>query len=154
MVNLSVKQRRIIAYKMEGKTNKEIGALEYPKASEESQAVLVSRELKKQAVAQYLSKGLAESLDEFNINWPRLIKPLSDALNADKTVVHGNNAEDGWTEVVPDHTIRLAALKQAIKLLEQNPPEAKEKPINFAGLSEIELTQKSAIFRKVDDNSK
>lgn len=111
------KQRRIIKAKIQGASNKDIGAAEYPQATPQSQAVLISRELKKTNVAQYMEQSKLQALKEHNITWSRIIRPINDALEANKVVILGKG-EDAFADVQPDHTTRLSAAKQARDLME------------------------------------
>lgn len=71
-----------------------------------------------------VQQALQKALKKHHITIDRTAKVISDALAADKTVVHGKD-EDAFAEVVPDHTVRLAANKQAIQLLGLGPTQAK-----------------------------
>jgi hypothetical protein len=115
MIKLSPKQKRIVKRKIEGLQNKDIGKLEYPTATPASQAVLVSRELKKPNVAQYYEQGKLKALQDNMITWNRIIKPVSDALDATMLAqVEGDYYDTG----IPNHTTRLSASKRAQELLE------------------------------------
>lgn len=114
MVNLSQKQRRIVEAKLEGRKNKEIGKLEYPNATPESQAVLVSRELKKPNVAQYHSKGLSKLLEAGGVTKNQYILNIGQAMQANKVA---SLAGDFYETEIPDYTVRLQANKQAERFL-------------------------------------
>lgn len=128
---LSNKQKRIVRAKIKGKTNREIAKVEYPNAAPDSQDVIVSRELSKPAVKQYLEQTKLQALKEHNITWSRIIAPISAALHAtDRT---GK----------PNHMIRLSAAKQARELLElkhseELPPELANLPRD---VDEIQLVR-------------
>lgn len=77
---LSAKQRRIAELKIKGLKNTEIGAKVYPNAKPKSQRQLVSRELKKEAVAQYYEQSKLIALKENDITWTRVMKAVSDGL--------------------------------------------------------------------------
>lgn len=144
MVNISPKQKRIAKAKLKGIKNKDIGKIEYPEATPESQAVLVSRTLNKQAVVQYIEQGKLIALKKHNVTWDRIVKPISEALDATKIVT--SHTEPDY-EIV-DHTTRLSASKQARELIEKTTSEEiKEQLKDLAeGSSEMEIVQ--AIFRK------
>lgn len=108
--NISSKQRRIVKAKIKGVKNKDIGKVEYPNATPDSQAVLVSRELGKDNVAKYYEQSKLQALKEHNITWSRVIKPISDALGAVRSDLTG--------DVHVDHNTRLRASKQAVELLQ------------------------------------
>lgn len=85
MVKLpSEKQRRIIKSKVEGKTNRAIGKVEYPNAKQGSQDVMVSRELKKPEVALFYEQTKLIALKEHNISWTRVMQAVSDGLDSEK----------------------------------------------------------------------
>jgi hypothetical protein len=112
--NISPKQRRIVKAKIKGVKNKDIGKVEYPNATPDSQAVLVSRELQKGHVAQYLEQSKLQALKEHNITWSRIIKPISDGLKA----THKIYDKEGKTIVEePDLNTQMRASKQASELL-------------------------------------
>lgn len=144
---ISPKQRRIIKAKIKGTKLKDIGNMEYPNATERSKEVLVSRELNKPHVAQYLEQSKLLALKEHNITWSRIIKPISEALDATKVVILGKG-EEAFADVQPDHTTRLSATKQARELLEKPPTkDIKEELTKLAnGSTELEIVQ--AIFKK------
>jgi len=110
MVNLSVKQRRIAQLKSKGMKNKDIAKIEYPEAKEHSGEVLVSRQLKKPYVAQFVEQGREIALRKYSINWDILIAKLTVMLNAEKTDFHSG-------EILPDNTTQLAAIKELAKML-------------------------------------
>ena len=137
----SAKQRRIAQLKIQGKKNRDIGEVEYPKAQlgrdgkTYSADVIVSRELKKPAVAQYLEQMKLQALKEHNVTWSRIIKPISDALEA------GKRNESG--EITPDHPTRLRAAKQGAELLQDKSlerDEVKEKLLDISeDMDEIQM---------------
>src|SRR4051812_39816773 len=106
---LNPKTKRIIKAKIQGKKHKEIAKVEYPNATENSGIELVSRQLRNNAT--YLEQSKMIALKEHNITWSRVIKPISDALDATK--------QNNYTgEVTIDHNTRLSASKQAMSLLD------------------------------------
>jgi hypothetical protein len=126
--NISPKQRRIVKAKIKGVKNKDIGKVEYPNATPDSQAVLVSRELQKGHVAQYLEQSKLQALKEHDITWSRIIKPISDGLKA----THKIYDKEGKVLVSePDLNTQMRASKQASELL-----RVKEEidPVNPDGL--------------------
>lgn len=143
MVNISTKQKRIVKSKIKGLSNKDIGAKEYPEATPESQAVLVSREVNKPHVAQYLEQSKMIALKEHNITWSRIIKPISDALEAGVKRIETNEETGELTEhETIDHNTRLRASKQAQELLQvkQMDEEVKEQLQNLpSNVDEIQL---------------
>jgi hypothetical protein len=126
--NISPKQRRIVKAKIKGVKNKDIGKVEYPNATPDSQAVLVSRELQKGHVAQYLEQSKLQALKEHDITWSRIIKPISDGLKATHKIY---DKEGNIVVEEPDLNTQMRASKQASELL-----RVKEEidPVNSDGL--------------------
>jgi hypothetical protein len=112
--NISPKQRRIVKAKIKGVKNKDIGKVEYPNATPDSQAVLVSRELQKGHVAQYLEQSKLQALKEHKITWSRIIKPISDGLKATHKIY---DKEGNVLVSEPDLNTQMRASKQASELL-------------------------------------
>lgn len=110
----SLKQRIMVEKKIKGKSNKEIGQEMYPNATPESQAVLVSTNLKKPNVAKYLEQSKMIALKEHNITWSRILKPVSDGLDAG---THIRDKEGNVIDTIPDINTRLRASKQAAEML-------------------------------------
>lgn len=136
---------KIARLKQMGKKNIEIANEVFPDLPIESAVVKVSRHLKKDRVAQYLLQSREQTIKELGLNWHELFSVFTEALEANKTVVHGKD-EDSWVEVVPDHTIRMNAAKELIKHM---PTQISSNPldgIDFSSLDEVELNQ--AVFRK------
>jgi hypothetical protein len=113
MVKLSAKDRRIALASAKGLSNKEIGAVEYPNATPESQAVLVSRVLGKTHVAQYRDKELDVLLNKHGVTKNQYIENIGQAMKATKIVT--SHTEPDYE--VPDHTVRLNANRQAERFL-------------------------------------
>lgn len=92
----------------------------YPDADPKSAEVLVSRELNKVNVQIALQNELAKQ----GITIETVVKPIKDALVAEKVHIVGNG-EQAMAEIVPDHTTRIAAVKVASKWmgLENSAPE-------------------------------
>lgn len=127
ITKITPKQRRIVKEKIKGKTNKEIGQIVYPGAKPESARVQVSGQLNKSHVAKYYEQSKLQALKEHNITWSRIIKPISEALDATtpiktKTIkrdAKGNVIEEKeHLTFVTSHSIRLSGAKQARELLE------------------------------------
>jgi hypothetical protein len=130
MNNISRKAKQIANAKIKGHKNKDIGKIQYPNASPASQAVLVSTTLNKPEVVQYMEQSKLIALKEANITWARIIAPINDALTATKA--------SGDT----DHTIRLAASKQARELMQDKnmSEETKQQVASLPGdIDEIQL---------------
>lgn len=122
MVKISKKQERIARLKAEGLKNIEIAKQEYPRAKPESQAVLVSRELKKPNVAQYVEQMKEIAIKESNITWKRITDAISEGLESERI------------------TERLSAAKQARELLEEQKHREEVKQVNLpSNMDEIQL---------------
>ena len=115
MAKLNDNQRRIVKLKVAGKKQKEIGRIVYPNAKPASQEVLVSKELRKVKLQDALEQAYAKH----NLTPDRLVKPISDALDADKVVIVGKD-EDAFAEVTPDHSVRLKAASLGLGLIGAN----------------------------------
>lgn len=137
------KQQLMIEEKIKGKKLKEIAAIAYPDTPIAAGMVQVSSQLHKSHVAQYMEQRKLAALKKYNVNWERIIKPISEALDASKMIVHGSKSEEAWVDEVPDHMVRLAASRQARELL----PKLIEPTDNTADI--IGLTE--AINTSVDD---
>lgn len=137
---ISAKDKRIAKAKIEGMKNKEIGAVEFPEATPESQAVLVSRSLNKPHVAQFLDKGKDMAIKESGLTWAKVIEPIKDALNATK---YASVAGDFYDTQLPDHPVRLKASDMASKLLGDEPNPTKDYDLENLDkdINEIELSK-------------
>lgn len=109
---LTTKQIKIIDAKVAGNTGRDIGKALYPNATPESASVLVSRELNKVNVQEELQKAF----ERHGITIDRAIKPVSDGLEATKTVIIGKD-KDAMADQVPDHSVRLKASQMATQLM-------------------------------------
>lgn len=111
MKELSEKEAKFVAYKLEGSSPREAAV----KAGfSERSAYAYAYELMKRPHIKY---ALHVTLDDLGINFISAIQPVIDALQATKTVVHGKDSEDGWVDEVPDHPTRLKAASMALDLL-------------------------------------
>lgn len=143
IINISPKDRRIVKAKIKGKTHDEIAAVEYPNAKPENRRSIISQRLAKPNVAQYQEQVKLQALKEHNITWSRIIKPISDGLDAEK-----QNQFTG--EITPDLNTRLRASKQAQELLQDKSisnDEVKEKLLDIKdGADEVEI--QSILFKR------
>lgn len=112
MPRLSDKQRKIVKLKISGKKNKDIAKQLYPNATQKSGEVLVSQQLHRVNVQQ----ALEEAYRKHDLTPDRLVKPISDALDAEKV-------NDITGEVTTDHTTRLKAASIGLNLLGANRPQ-------------------------------
>lgn len=103
--------------------------------------------------------ALIKAMRVHGLTATKAIKPIADALEAKKLIVHnGNNPDDSWTEEIIDHTTRLKAAQLAIELLGLKKPqkaleglskENKEVERIIKSSDEVELQR--AVFRKSND---
>jgi hypothetical protein len=135
--NISPKQRRIVKAKIKGAKNKDIGAVEYPNATPDSQGVLVSRELNKSNVAKYYEQSKLIALKNSGLDWTWIIDRLQAAGDATK--------QNNFTgEITPDHTVILSSVKQVISLLDsKNVPDEVKQQIQTLpdGVDEVHLVK-------------
>jgi hypothetical protein len=139
---LNPKTKRIIKAKIQGKKHKEIAAVEYPNATEQSGVELVSRQLRNNA--SYLEQSKMIALKEHNITWSRVIKPIDDALEAGKKWTETDDKTGKIThhELI-DHNTRLRASKQAVELLQVKgeSPETESLLSKLPDVDEIQLVR-------------
>jgi hypothetical protein len=117
----SIKQRRIVHGKIKGLKNTEIGKQEYPKDKPISQRQLVSRELKKPAVAQYLEQSKLIALKESNITWRRVTDAISRGLDDDNKYLSAAKQASDLLDMPRD--TKDEELNQALKSLPSNVDE-------------------------------
>ncbi len=149
MVKISAKDRRIALASAEGLSNKEIGAVEYPNATPESQAVLVSRVLKKQWVAQYRDKELAVLLKTHGVTKNQYIENIGKAMKATKIVTSHTELD----YEVPDHTVRLNANRQAERFLKFEDVKQEGSEVLKQALKEGDELQMIRVLKNKDNDS-
>lgn len=138
--NIKSADLKIAELKQKGVKNKDIAKQVFPELPIKSAEVKVSRYLNKGHVAQYLITSKNEALKELKVNWYELLLPFTDALKADRIVVHGNQ-EDSWVEVVPDHTIRMNGAKELIKHMPDDSPINPFDGLDLEGMDTLELSK-------------
>lgn len=75
--------------------------------------------------------ALVNALRKHGLTASKVIKPIVDALEATKMVIHNaDNPDDSWTEQVPDHSVRLKATQMGINLLQLTKAEIPDLPDN------------------------
>lgn len=109
---LTVKEAKLVKATIEGKNQTEAGLIADSNRSPESARVWASNTLRKATVQEELQKEMARQ----GISVEKIIKPIADALVADKVHIVGNG-DQAMAEVVPDHSIRLKASGMAQTLL-------------------------------------
>lgn len=111
---------------IKGKTNREIAKRVYPNTKSTSAEVMISKTLHQPEVMEYLEQTKLMALKKHNITWDRIIRPVSEALDATTPIKtkkitrddKGNViSEDEHLTFVTSHAIRLSAAKQAQELL-------------------------------------
>lgn len=99
---LTADEQAIIKGKLEGKEQRQIGQELYPQLTKGGQSVKVSRVLKRAAVQTELQKAL----NKYGLKLDSVIKPIADALVANKY----SSDKQGWFDTgLPDHGTRLKA---------------------------------------------
>lgn len=146
-MELTTKQTRYVKAVLEGKTQEEAGLAAGSKTIEGARK-LATRMSRNVQVMKALESSQEMSLTEAGITRTKALKPIGEALEATKIIVHGKNSEDSWVDEVPDYPIRLKAADMALKLLGQ---KDEDKPLQFndidlENMDEVELNQ--AVFRK------
>lgn len=106
-------------------------------------------------------EALIKALIKHGITATKVIKPIAEALEASKVIIHnGDNPDDSWTEEVPDWGVRMKAAAMGIDLLGLKKSDNKlpkttdgfNKELNTAmkNMNEVELQR--AVFKKSDTN--
>lgn len=145
MAELSEKQLRLAEMKSQGMKNKDIATALYPNATEHAGAVIVSRELKKPHVAQYVDKGREHALKKYKVNWDRIIFKLDKMLDAEKT-----NYRTG--EIEPDYAAWGVAISKLMPMLGQvkETPTQENYTMIKKGMDEVELQR--LVFKKNNED--
>lgn len=143
MKKLTTKQKKFTKAVIEGKTATDaVIEAGYEVKDRQNASVIGSENLSLPKIQQ----ALGTVLDALDINMYRATKPISDALDATKAIVHGKDSEDSWIDEVPDHAIRLAAGKQARDLIDKLATDETPPSDLFKGLTpnmdEVELTER------------
>jgi len=146
------KEAKFIEAKLQGKSATE--AAKIAGYSHKSAHITGSALMKK----EHIREALFVTLEDLGITFQKAVKPISEALQATKLIVHGKDSEEGWTEEVPDYTNRLKASSMSLDLLglkhghSVNTPSAvpdKMTPeLQAAMKSGDEVELQRAIFRK------
>ena len=110
--SLTAKERRLVKATAEGKDQTTAGLEADPNRTPESARVWANQTLQKATVQQ----ALEEAFKAHGITMDRVIKPISDGLDATKTVIIGKD-EDAFADQIPDHATRLKASGMALNLM-------------------------------------
>lgn len=146
MPKLSIKEQRFIEAKAQGLSNTKAALHAVPGLKPKSAGNTGMRMSKKVEVSNALDKALKKH----DITMDKLIKPIGDALTANKLELMDGIYHDSG---IPDHTTRLKASSMGIKLLQDEAPQDIKKPTNIlsitSDMSDQELAQ--ALFKNKDD---
>jgi hypothetical protein len=103
-------------------------------------------------------EALIKAMRVHGLTATKVIKPIADALEAKKLIIHnGDNPDGGWTEEIIDHQTRLKAATMAIELLGLKRPQKaleglkiddKDMKKMFKDSDTVELQR--AVFSKAD----
>lgn len=104
-------------------------------------------------------EALVKGMQKHGLTAEKVLKPIAEALNANKMVIVGSG-DEAFVDVQPDHSIRLKAASMAIELLgfkKTNNAIFHAKEDNQAitkalkGMDEVELQR--AVFRKGESDT-
>ena len=110
---LTIKQKKFVkAYVKTDGNGQESAKAAYDVKSDAVARSLASENLTKPNVRY----AIEQSLIKHGITMDRAIKPISDALDADKISISGQG-DQAFAEVTPDHSTRLKASGMALKLM-------------------------------------
>lgn len=138
---MTITDLKFVKAKLEGKSDLQAAKIAKPHLKTDNSAGVVGHHMAKKPEIQ---DALAKALQKHQITLDRAIKPITDALDASKTVGVGE-----YADVVPDHAIRLRASNMSMDLLgvkrssDTPPPQA---PLDGTALLEA---LKSADFVKL-----
>lgn len=143
-MSITIKQAKYVKAILDGKTQEEAG-LEAGSKTIEGARKLATRMSKDVQVQEALQSAQELSLTQAGITRSKALKPISEALEANKVA---SIAGDFYQTEIPDYPIRLKAADMALKLLGQ---KDEDKPLEFSDIdmsemNEVELSQ--AVFRK------
>jgi len=111
---LTVKQAKFVKAKAEGKTSTEAAMIAYDVKTERTAAVIGAENLTKPNIQD----ALYAEFEKQGITLEKIVKPISDALEASKPEFEKND-EGRWENVgeTPDHSIRLKASGMAAQFI-------------------------------------
>lgn len=138
---LTVKQRKFVQGIVAGKPQYKA----YEDAGYKTSSDLVARvESTNQLAKPNVQKALQEALAKYNLTTDRLVKPISDAIDADKVVIVGQG-DDAFADVQPDHAIRLKAAAMGLRL---TGADRQEVPNNIYNFVKITSQDKDNFFKE------
>jgi hypothetical protein len=113
---LSPKKAKVVKAKVEaelkGLPQQVAAEAAFPNQTPGAAAVSMSRALKDANVQE----ALAEAFAKYGIDIDTAVKPIGDALKAERVVIVGKG-DDAFADVQPDHAIRLKASGMALNLM-------------------------------------
>lgn len=127
---LTVKQAKFVKAKAEGKSGTQAYMEAYGTTNANVAKVEASRTLTKPNVQEALQAEMARQ----GITLEKIIKPVADALEAEKVHIVGNG-EQAMAEIVPDHSIRLKASSMAQTLIGANKQTGEGNITNFVNVT-------------------
>lgn len=131
---LSPKKAKVVKAKVEaelkGQTQQVAAEIAFPNQTPAAAAVSMSRVLKDANVQEELAKAFADH----GINIDSAVKPIGEALTADRVVIVGKG-DDAFADVQPDHSVRLKASGMALGLMGLGGKQSGDVTINFINQS-------------------
>lgn len=109
---ISPKEARLVKAVVEGANQTEAGLAADSDRTPESARVWANKALQKATVQEALHMEMAKQ----GITLEKIVKPIADALEAEKVHIVGNG-DQAMAEVMPDHSIRLKASSMAQDLM-------------------------------------
>lgn len=111
--SLTVKERKLVKAKAQGKSNKESYLKAgYAPSTDKAMVVNTSRVLARPNVKEALQAELAKQ----GINIESVVKPIAEGLRAEKVSIVGNG-DSAMAEITPDHNVRIKSSQIASKWL-------------------------------------
>lgn len=127
---LSTRQNRVIKAKVKadlaGISQAQVALEVFPNQTPAAASVSFTRTLKEANVQEELAKAFAQH----GIDIDSAVKPIGEALKADRVVIVGKG-DDAFADVQPDHSVRLKASGMALGLMGFGSKQSGEVTINF-----------------------
>lgn len=102
------REKLFVQAKMQGKTNTEAAMIATGAKDKNVSGVQANRLLRSVNVQQ----AIAKELKKLKITPAKILKVFAEAMEAQKTIVHGKDPDDSFVEVVPDHNVRMKAAEK------------------------------------------
>ena len=124
---LTIKQSKFVnEYVKNDGNGKKAAQIAYDVANDATAAVIASENLTKPNI----KAAIEASLVKHGITLDAAVKPIAEALNAERVVIVGNG-DQAMAELVPDHNVRLKASGMAIKLMGADKEDGGGNTFNF-----------------------